>query len=197
MANFMIFATIEPMKQPLHPWQLIDSTLAFDHPWMRVRRDTVRLPDGRLIDDYFVWLEGDMVLVVPVTPVAKFVLVRQYKHASGQMMIEFPAGMVDPGESPEQAARRELVEETGYTGPSFSLLAALTNNPTKAVGTVYVYLAENVEQTAQPRFDENEEIQTLLFDRPRLVTGMMTGEVWVAGTIAAAFLALQRLDAAG
>ncbi len=181
------------MKQPLQPWQLLGSTLAFDQPWMQVRRDTVRLPDGKLIDDYFVWLEGDVVLVVPVTPDAEFILVRQYKHASGQIMIEFPAGMVDSGESPEMAARRELAEETGYTGPTFSLLATLTNNPTKAVGTIYVYLAENVEQTAAPQFDENEDIQTLRFDRDRLIAGIMSGEVWVTGTIAAAFLAFQRL----
>ena len=131
-------------------WKIHQSALAFDNPWMKVRKDSVELPNGKMIDDYFLWLEGDVAFVVPVTPDGKFLLVRQYKHGVGQPIIEFPAGMVDPGELPVHAAHRELAEETGYTTPALSLIGKLVNSPTKVVGLHYVYLAEHAEQTTLP-----------------------------------------------
>jgi ADP-ribose pyrophosphatase len=95
-------------------WRLRSSTIVFDRRWFRVRQDTVVLPNGRVIDDYFVWPEGDVALVVPVTEQGDVILVRQYKHAAQEIMVEFPAGMLEPDEVPLQGAQRELREETGY-----------------------------------------------------------------------------------
>lgn len=74
-------------------WKQISSKIAFDNPWFKVRQDTVEIPNGQIIDDYFVWLEGRIVLVVPVTTNNEFILVKQYKHAFGDFVIEFPLAM--------------------------------------------------------------------------------------------------------
>jgi 8-oxo-dGTP pyrophosphatase MutT (NUDIX family) len=178
----------------MKPWKVHNSAIAFDNPWMKIRQDSVELPNGTILDDYFVWLEGDVALVVPVTTEGDFILVRQYKHGVGRIVIEFPAGMVDPGERPEDAAHRELAEETGYTSSSLSLIATLVNSPTKVIGQHYVYLAESAEQTTQPEQSDAELVETLSFSKDELLHAIYTGEIWVTGTISAAFLAFHALD---
>lgn len=178
----------------MKPWKLQNSKLAFDNRWMKIRQDSVELPDGRRLDDYYLYLEGDVALVVPVTSDGKFILVRQYKHGVGQVVLEFPAGMVDPGETPEQAARRELQEETGYTATALSLIGQFVNSPTKVVGKHYVYLAEGVEKTTTQDQSDAELIEIVALGKEALLDKIYAGEVWVSGTIASAFLAVHVLD---
>lgn len=178
----------------MQPWKLHQSKLAFDNRWMKIRQDSVELPNGKRLDDYFLWLEGDVALVVPVTTEGEFILVRQYKHGVGQIVLEFPAGMVDPGETPEQAARRELEEETGYTAPAFSMIGQLVNSPTKVVGQHYVYLAHQVVQTTTQDQSDAELIEIVALSKEVLLQKIYSGEVWVSGTIASAFLAIHALE---
>ena len=168
--------------------------MAFDHTFMKVRQETVELPNGHVIEDYFIWEEGTVALVVPVTKDGKFVLVKQYKHAAGEVMLEFPAGMANLNEDPKDAAQRELVEETGYTSPELQSLAELTNNPTKVDGKVCIYLAENAAKTADQDFDENENIEVVLMDHQELLSAITTGKIKVTGSVSAAFLALKKLE---
>ena len=137
-------------------WRTLNSEMILDQRWMRVRKDCVELPNGQCLDDYYLWIAGDVALVVPVTQDGKFVVVEQYKHAAGEIMKEFPAGMVDAGESPEEAARRELEEETNYIASQLYKLATLTDNPTKTVGNVHIYLAPNVKRRTRLLMDEQE-----------------------------------------
>ena len=85
----------------MEKWKLLFSKLVFNNKWFKVRQDRVELPTGKIIDDYFVWPEGDVAFVAPVTEDNHLILVRQYKHGAGEIMIEFPAGYVDNGETPE------------------------------------------------------------------------------------------------
>jgi len=116
------------MSNPIEPWRLLDSTYAFRDRWLSVRSDTVRLPGGKTLSPYHVVEVADWVNVVAISEAGNVILVEQYRHAVKRVMLEIPAGHVDPREDREAAARRELLEETGYGGGTWHALGALRSS---------------------------------------------------------------------
>jgi len=142
-------------------WRVLQSDYVLNHRWMKVRRDTCELPKGTVIDDYF-WLESpDNTLVVALDPDGTAILTRQYKHAAHRVLLEFPGGVIDPGEDALTGAQRELKEETGYGGGTWTLLGTFFGNPTKASARTYIFLAEDVTAQAMPHWDLTEEIEVV------------------------------------
>ena len=97
-------------------WERVSSEKLLENPYFTVRSDKLRLPDGAVKDPYYVLERPDAAIVFPVTDAGEVVLVRQYRPPLEMMELGLPAGLVEPGEKPEAAARRELAEETGYAG---------------------------------------------------------------------------------
>ncbi len=178
----------------LRAWKTLTSKLAFDNPWFKVRQETVELPSGKVMDDYFMWQNNEVVMVVALTPENKFVLVKQYKHAQKNFMIEFPAGYAEDGEDVTLAAQRELEEETGYSANQLEPLAVLVNNPTKEIGKIHVFLARNAAKSTEQRFDVSEEIEVHEFSPQEVRQMIFDGKIITAGTISAFTLAMQRLS---
>lgn len=174
-------------------WQLLDSKMAFDNRWFKVRQDKVKLPNGKTLDDYFVWLKGDVAMMVPVTENKELIFVKQYKHAARKIMIEYPAGFVEKGEKPLETAKRELMEEIGCSA-DLSLVAQVEDEPTKAEGTIYIYLAQNLKPVKKTSSDDNEEIEILKISFKETLEMIDRGEIWANETIAATFLAFKKLD---
>ena len=141
----------------LEPWRLLHSIYAFSDRWLTLRHDTVRLPSGSTLAPYHVIEAADWVNVIAVSQAGCILLIEQYRHAVGHTMLEIPAGHVEPDETPETAARRELQEETGYTGGRWSLLATLSANPALQNNLVYTFLAEGVTAGASSP-EASEEI---------------------------------------
>jgi ADP-ribose pyrophosphatase len=180
------------MKE-LKPWTLLHSNLVFDHHWYKVRQDVVELPNGAVVDDYFLSVRPDVALVFPVTLQREIVFVRQYRHGAGKVLIELPAGTFDPRqESAESAALRELQEETGYRAKQLVRLATLYDNPVKETNKIHLFLAEDVELLSTQHLDPTEEIEVLLVSVDD-VRKMLQGEISVSGTVAAVFLGLHAL----
>jgi 8-oxo-dGTP pyrophosphatase MutT (NUDIX family) len=148
----------------LHPqdpsaWETLQSVYLHRRPWMTMRQDRVRLANGNTIDDYYVWEFPPWVNVLAVTPDRRMVLVRQYRHGIGKVFYELPAGVHDrPGESLLESAKRELLEETGYGGGSWSLWMELSPNPALQNNISYSFLAEGVEMIGTQHLDSTEEI---------------------------------------
>lgn len=107
-------------------WDVLHSEYIIRRRWLTARRDKVRLPDGRVNDEYYVLEYPDWVNVIAITPDDRFVLVRQYRHGLGRTSFELCAGVCEKGETPEESARRELFEETGYTGGEWHELMQLS-----------------------------------------------------------------------
>ena len=98
-------------------WEVLTSEYLARKPWFTVRHESLELPDGRRIPDYYVFEYPDWINVTAVTRDGRFVLIDQYRHGLGETSYEIPAGVTEPSDaSPLDAAQRELMEETGYGG---------------------------------------------------------------------------------
>lgn len=104
----------------------------------------------------------DWVNLVALTPEGQLVLVRQWRHGTRRFELELPAGAIDPGETPEQAAARELLEETGYSAATISRLGEVAPNAAFQHNRCYTVLAEGCIRTGETDFDEGEDIEIVL-----------------------------------
>lgn len=178
----------------LEPWKILRSQLVFNHPWYKVRQDQVQLPNGTIVDDFFLSVRPDVALVLPVTVAQDIVCVQQYRHGAGEVLLELPAGTFDPQqEQPEAAALRELQQETGYSTEHLIKLATLHDNPVKDTNKIHLFLAEQVQQVEQQNLDITEEIEIVLIPLSQITDRILQGDLRVSGTIAAVFLGLNYL----
>ncbi len=175
-------------------WKILHSRNVFDHRWYTLRQDVVQLPDGRMIEDYFVSVRPDVVLILAMTADEQVPLVRQYKHGVQKVLLELPGGFVDAGESPEQAARRELVEETGYVADEFYQLAGVHGNPTKDTNTDYLFLTTDAVKKHEQSLDQYEQISVELVPFQDLPLLIQQGELCTGNSISTIFLALAHLN---
>jgi 8-oxo-dGTP pyrophosphatase MutT (NUDIX family) len=144
------------------PWTILSREYLAREPWYTVRVDRVQLPTGTVIPKYWVSEYPPWVNVVAVTADDRVVLIRQYRHGIAAVHFEIPAGTTDPDDTAlESAARRELLEETGYSGGTWSLLMTLSANPALQNNLTYTYLAEGVTAGAASP-EESEDIRVHL-----------------------------------
>ncbi|WP_026369324.1 NUDIX hydrolase [Kallotenue papyrolyticum] len=149
-------------------WQVETSEIVFDARIFKVRRQRSRLAGNGRRAEFYVLDSPDWVNVVPVTPEGKILLVAQFRHGTGTISLETPGGLVDAGESPLDAAARELREETGYTARTLRILGATDANPAFMNNRFTAVLAEDVTQTDPTAWDEHEELEPRLVDRAEL-----------------------------
>jgi 8-oxo-dGTP pyrophosphatase MutT (NUDIX family) len=144
-------------------WTTLDTGYLYRRPWLTMRQDRVRLPNGRIIDDYYVWEFPPWINVLAMTRNRQAVLIRQYRHGIGKVHWELPAGVHDkPGESLLEAAQRELLEETGFGGGTWKPWMELSANPALQNNLTCTFLAEDVQQIDEQRLDATEEISVHL-----------------------------------
>jgi 8-oxo-dGDP phosphatase len=149
-----------PLPDDPQPWTVLSSEYLSRKFWYTVRVDRVQLPGGTIIPEYWVNEYAPWVNVVAVTADGQVLLVRQYRHGLGQVHYEIPAGTTDPGDtSLEAAARRELLEETGYGGGRWSPLMTLSANPALTNNLTYTFLAEDVVRMAQANPGASEDLR--------------------------------------
>lgn len=174
----------------LHKWKLIDSKFVLDEKWYRVRRDTVEISPGRVIDDYFLSVFNDIALVLAVTSNGDVPLVRQYKHGVREIITELPAGYINDEEEPLEAAKRELKEETGYVSSNWQSLGYFYKNSTKSEGNnVHIYLAHDAQCTDAQSLDENEDIEVHVHPFHKVLDMAESGELQGADSALAVLLA--------
>jgi 8-oxo-dGTP pyrophosphatase MutT (NUDIX family) len=179
----------------LQAWQIRRSHWEVDRPWCRLRRDEVELPNGQRIEDFYLFDRPDIALVLPVTPDDRVIFVRQYRHGAERILLELPAGRVDPGEDPVVAAARELREETGYTSDPLEPIATLYDNPVKTTHSTHIFLARNAIATQPQTLDATEEIEVIPIPVCELWPCLQRGEICVAGSVAAVLWWLQQRSA--
>lgn len=141
-------------------WKLIDRWEIFKNRFLRIRVDRCELPDGRVMPNYFVLDFSDWVQVVALDTEGNMIMVRQYRHGVEQSILEIPGGTTDPGddEDPMEAAKRELLEETGYESQEWLVIGKHAPNPALMSNHMHVYLALNCKKVAEQNLDPFEDI---------------------------------------
>src|SRR3954469_1977958 len=117
----------------------MDAEVVFHTPWFQVLAQ--KSANGE--PPYYSIQAGDFVCIVPVDVQGRLVLVRQHRPSVGGVTLELPAGHIEAGETPEEAARKELCEETGYEADTFELLAQLSPSTARFTNRMWVYYAPN------------------------------------------------------
>jgi ADP-ribose pyrophosphatase len=142
--------------------KILHSKMIYQGPVFGVRRDQVLEPTGVRATREVITHPGSVV-VLPVLPDRRVVLVRQYRHATRRFLWELVAGRMDPGETPRQAAARELIEETGYRARRFRIFLDVFPTPGFLEERMYVLLAEGVtEGEAEPEDDEKITVKAFI-----------------------------------
>ena len=175
-------------------WQVIDSELVLDSPWLRVRRETVRTAAGFEIPEYYVIDAPDIVVMLALTETGEAMLVEQYRHGTRTATLELPAGLVDAEDaSPRETAERELREETGYRADRLEFLGRLHPSPARQANATYCFLALDCRRVGEPGGDPSENISLHLLPLSELRAAALRCELPSQVTVGCLFLGLERL----
>jgi ADP-ribose pyrophosphatase len=171
------------------PWKVLETK----RPRENLRIDTCEIPGGMIVEK-MVFEFGTWANVVALTPQQEVILIRQYRHGVGKTIWEIPGGAVDPGETPLQAAGRELLEETGYLAGPLIETGTVSPNPDNHTNFIHTFLALDVEKTSEQELDESEEIDVHPIPLNEVLRMAREGEILQAMQISALFFALAHLN---
>lgn len=173
----------------MKPWQVLESKLLVDERWLQLREDRVRLANGHEIDRFHVIHGPDWASVLCVTNDSEVVLVRQYRHGIASPSLELPAGVIEPNETPEQAARRELAEETGYEASDWVSIHAVPTEPARHTTRAHFFCARGATLSLRPAPEESEVLEVVrvpLAELARMATdGSIVHGVHIGAILAA------------
>lgn len=142
-------------------WKLLDSRIDRDYKVFKILINQAHSPRTERISEFYTIDTNDWVNIIPITENGEVVMIKQYRHGSREVTLEIPGGLVDD-ERPENAALRELLEETGYTGENLQYLGATNPNPAIFNNLCHTYLTENVKKVAEKNLDDDEDIEVVL-----------------------------------
>lgn len=175
-------------------WKTLSSEYLFNDRWFKVRKEVCETPEGKIVDPYYVYEFPTWVGAVPVTEDGKVVMVKQYRHALGEVCIEIPGGCVDDTDkSFEEAIAREVQEETGYAFTSYEYLGRISPNPSTNDNLLHMFLARGGVKVTEQQLDPNEEIEVLLLTMEELKQLLREHRIIQSMHVACIMYALEKL----
>lgn len=160
-----------------------------------VHKQCVELPAGQKIDDYYFINGFNFAIIYAVTQDGFVILEKAYRHGPGKIVWSLPAGHLSPDEAPLDTAKRELLEECGYSGGTWTEIGSFVNNGNQQAGFAHMFLAEGVIKTAEPESGDLEEMEICLLKPEELHKILFDGQIPIissAALIALANLKLQQ-----
>lgn len=165
------------LPENIKRWLILKSFYLLKTRWLTVRKDHVKMPSGTEIEDYYVLEYPDWINVIAITDDNKFLIERQYRHGTQSIDYELCAGTIEAGEQPLEAAKRELLEETGYAGGEWELFCVSTPNPSAMTNTNYSFLARGVKYTGARHLEKTEDIEIHLVSYDELKILVKNGDI--------------------
>lgn len=173
------------MEKKIENWEVLSSEYIATEPWFTVRKEKVKLANGQILPSYYVLDYPAWICVIAITKDGKMVMERQYRHGLGRVAYELCAGVVDPTDaSYMDAAKRELLEETGYGNGEWSQLMQLSANPGTHSNIIYCFLATDVEPVTEQHLEITEDIAVELLEPEKVKELLMADEIVQAMHIA-------------
>lgn len=182
--------------EPFPPFEVIGTERVYDSPWCALDRDAIRMEDGTE-GEYHIFRIPDAVVVVPVTADGHVAMIWQHRHPHGKTHWEVPAGRMNPGETPEEAAHRELAEETGHRAGTLVALPGFY--PINGISDhfAHAFLALDCEPAGQLELDPTERIVMQRRPLSEVRTALASGKFLDGFSALAMFQAFAALDARG
>jgi 8-oxo-dGTP pyrophosphatase MutT (NUDIX family) len=176
-------------------WKVLFSEYLFNDRWFKVRREVCETPGGKIVDPYYVYEFSTWVGALPITEDGKVIMIRQYRHALGEVCLEIPGGCVDDTDANfEEAIARELMEETGYSFSEMQYLGRISPNPSTNTNLLHMFLAKGGKKIAGQKLDENEEIEVVLMTIDELKQLLLENKIVQAMHVSCIFYALNKLQ---
>ncbi|RZI43106.1 NUDIX hydrolase [Herbaspirillum sp. HC18] len=163
----------------------VDSKVAYEGHFLKVQRDTVRLPDGKQSAREYIRHPG-AVVVLPLLDDGSVLLERQFRYPLHDVFIEFPAGKIDPGEDPLACAKRELQEETGYTARDWKFICTIHNAIAYSDEHLDLFVASGLT-AGERKLDEGEFLETFTATVPEMLDWIRAGKITDVKTVIGTF----------
>jgi ADP-ribose pyrophosphatase len=176
-------------------WTIEKSDIVVDDKWLRVRADKCRMPDGQVVEPYYVLEYPNWINVFGITKEKDVILVKIYRHDIGQTVVELPSGTIESADkSAMDAAKREFLEETGYSSENFVQTGVVSPNSANHSNLTYCFLARGLELVRSPKLDKTEQIETLIIPFEESVDMLRTGKFLQAMHVSSVYYALSYLN---
>lgn len=174
-------------------WKILESTYISDHIYFTARRDKCQREDGAIIDPYFVVELPTSATALALTADNKVLMVKQYRHPIGEVILETPGGFIDPGEDFATGMKRELLEETGYSFQEIEYLGRVAANPGVLNNYTELYLAKGGVKAQEQSLDHNEEIEIVALSIQELKEMLVNNQVKQSLHVNCVFYALLKM----
>ena len=163
----------------------IDGELAYDGNFLKVSRDRVKLPDGKITQREYIRHPG-AVVILALFDDGRVLLERQFRYPNDQVFIEFPAGKIDPGEASLACAKRELEEETGYTATDWQFVCTIHNAIAYSDEHLDLFLARGLKE-GEAKLDDGEFLETFTATIPEMLEMVKRGDITDVKTVIGTF----------
>jgi ADP-ribose pyrophosphatase len=181
-------------KKPItiEPWQVLESKYSYRDPWLAVRSDTVRVPNGTVLSPYHTIEFPEWVCAIALTPQQEILLIEEYRHGVKRLSFELPCGAPEhAGEDVLDAMKRELLEETGFAAPEWHALGSATANTARQNNRVHAFLALDAHRVSDQKLDPGEVIRAHIVPWAKFAADLAEGRLEIPGLQLAALWQLR------